>query len=211
MNISEKVKHVWWASMRTGSRAVSDIIKFYDFYNYETKQNVHYHPFSHTCQVPLEFLDYKIIMQVRNPYSRALSYWHLYSWKNVDDKLVITESFEDYVMSNKCITDHYENGIIKYKPYYYIHYENLSEDVLNIPFLDNNKDMLRCHTTLIKDNIYLNEGVEAKEGSLKRDPKDNRYADWRFYFNQKIADKVYEACAPQFELLNYDKNSWKHE
>lgn len=209
MNISEKVKHVWWASMRCGSRSVSDIMKFYDFYNYETKQDIYHHPFSHSCQVPPEFLDYKIVMQVRNPYSRALSYWHLYSWKEIDGKLFITESFEDYVFSNKNITDHYENSILQYKPYYFIRYETLSKDVLNLSFLEKREDVLENYKSRILNNVYVNEGIEAFEGALKRDERDSRYADWKSYFNQKIAGYIYEKCAMQFELLNYDKNSWK--
>lgn len=214
MNISEKVKFVWWASMRCGSRSVSEIIKHYEFYNYQTKQNIWYSAHTHEINVPEEFLNYKILMQVRNPYSRALSMWHLYGWKNIDGingTLQIESTFEEYVFKGGFITDHYERGILKYKPQYFIRYENLSEDVLKIPFvnLDSNQNLKLDYNRSILENVYLNEGVEKPEGALKRDSKDKRYADWRSYYNKKIADKVYELCAPQFELLNYDKNSWK--
>ena len=212
MNVSEKVKFIWWASMRCGSRSVSEIIKHYNFYNYSTKLNIWHNPHTHDILVPEEFSDYNILMQIRNPYSRALSLWHLYGWKNVNDNLYVEDTFEEYVFKDKFITDHYEKGIIKYKPQYFIRYEYLSEDVLKIPFVDfNNQPIKEDFDRCSLQNCYLNEGVEKPEGSLKRDQKDNRYADWRSYYTKKIADKVYEKCALQFELLNYSKDSWKHE
>ena len=210
MNVSTKVKYIWWASMRCGSRSVSEIMKCYDFINYETGQDVRYYSFSHSCDVPAEYLNYKIVMQIRNPYSRALSFWHLYSWKDVNNELVIKNSFEDYVNNDGMITDHYELPAKQFKPAYFIRYENLNEDILNVPFVDmKQEETALWYKDCILKNPYKNEGIEAPVGALARDSKDERYADWRKYFNQDIADIVYEKCKEQFTLFNYNKDSWK--
>ena len=217
MNISEKVKYVWWATMRCGSRSISDVLQHYDFFNYELENkftptsDIRYVYFSHTLDVPETYTQYPLIAQTRNPYSRALSHWHLNCYKNSstdNDKLVVLQTFEEYLTSTS-IMQSLINPYTKYSPKYLIRYEHLEKDLLQLPFVDlNNSNVKKSFEGAILNNYYLNEGVEKVEGSLLRS-SDARYALWQSYYNSKLASIVYEKFALEFEMFKYGKNSWK--
>jgi len=216
MNVSTKVKHIWWATARCGSRAVSEILKHYDFFNYKVfpvltpESDIRNVSHTHDYGVPEEFSDYKIILQIRNPYSREVSNWHLACFKEKKDNLIITSNFEDWVLSN--INQSTEDVIKKYNPHYYIKYECLDQEILKIPFVDiNNPDVLRDYQNNILANQYKYEGVDDPRGDIRRNNKDLRYADWQSYYvyNARLADIVYEKYKDQFELFGYEKDSWK--
>ena len=54
----------------------------------------------------------------------------------------------------------------------------------------------------------MTEGPNNELGNLKRS-KHSAYADWQSYYTQELADLVYKEYTDQFNLFNYDKNSWK--
>jgi hypothetical protein len=219
MNVSTKVQHIWWATMRCGSRSFSEIMKHYGFFNYHHSkvysESTCLKKISHTheCNVPAEYSHYPIIMQVRNPYSRAVSIWHLSCFRNFKKTLKVSQDFEEYVLTNKgAIMDSYEHAAQKHKPTYIIKYENMQEDIKKLPFLDlNNPEVLRDYNNNILRNNYKYEGVDDERGDIKRDVQDNRFSDWRSYYssNPKLAEIIYEKYKGQFELFGYDKDSWK--
>jgi len=219
MNISTKVQHIWWASARCGSRAVSEVLKHYDFFNYElaptfkSKSDIRTNAHTHTCDVPKEYSNYDIIMQIRNPYSRAVSFWHLACFKKVEDELVVTKTFEEYIIQRDALVlDRYEEAAKKYNPKYYIRYENLQEDIKKIPFIDfNDPEVKASYNDNIINNQYKYEGVDDSRGDIRRSSTDDRYANWKsFYaYNKRLADMVYNQYKTQFEFFNYDKDSWK--
>ena len=218
MNVSETVQHIWWATPRCGSRALSEVLQYYDFFNYNIsntltpESDIRNVAHNHGYDVPEKYKDYKIIMQIRNPYSRAVSFWHLYNFKRKDnDELVVERDFEEYVI-NSSIMDSYEEPAATYKPCLFIRYENFAEDVKKIPFLDLNDPKVKFSydNTIIK-NKYKYEGVDDPRGDIRRDNIDDRFADWRSYyrFNQRLADIVYEKFKGQFEPFGYSRDSWK--
>jgi len=216
MNVSTKVQHIWWATARCGSRAVSEILKHYDFFNYKVspiftpESDIRNVSHTHDYGVPKEYSDYKIIIQTRNPYSREVSNWHLACFKETKNELIITKGFEEWVYANqKAVV---EQELRTYKPDYYIRYEHLQEDILNLPFVDiNNPNVLRDYHSNILANQYKYEGVDDPRGDIRRDNKDGRYADWKSYYiyNPRIAGIVHEKYKEQFKLFNYEKDSWK--
>ena len=217
MNVSEKVKHVWWATMRCGTRSVSVVLQHYDFFNYQketilsSKSDIRYTAYTHELDVPETCINYPVIAQIRNPYSRALSHWHLNCFKTdpLDpDKLVIEQNLSDYITQTG-IMQNISDKHIKHKPKYLIRYEHLEKDLLELPFIDlTNPTVKFDFEDCILKNSYKCEGVERVEGSLTRS-SDTRYALWQSYYNAKLASIVYEKYALEFELFNYDKNSWK--
>jgi hypothetical protein len=165
---------------------------------------------THEYGVPKEYADYKIIVQTRNPYSREVSNWHLACFKEQKNELIIEHDFEHWVMSNQNTVK--EETVRIYKPSYYIRYEHLDQDIKNIPFVDINDPIVnRDYTSNILANQYKYEGVDDPRGDIRRDNKDSRYADWRSYYkyNNRLADLVYEKYKDQFDLFNYEKDSWK--
>lgn len=216
MNVSIKVQHIWWATARCGSRSVSEILKHYNFFNYNIspvftpESDIRNVSHTHEYGVPKEFSDYKIIAQIRNPYSREVSNWHLACYKEINNELIITQEFENWAIDNNITVR--EKELIEHKPHYFIRYEYLNEDVLKLPFVDiNDPKVLNDYQNNILANQYKYEGVEDARGDIKRDSKDNRYSDWRMYYryNNRLADIVYEKYKSQFELFGYDKNSWQ--
>lgn len=211
MNVSHKVKWIWWASTRCASRSVSEVLKFYDFFNYSVNPpvNMCYDGYSHSLNIPPGFENYKLLMQVRNPYSRILSHWHLECFKKTpNNNLHITMPFADFA-KEKSLQD-FSDGLKIKKPDYIIRYEHLQLDVYNIPFIDYTQEAV---LTEIKNNIVLNNykdsGTDGPESYLKRDKTNNAYADWKSYYTQELADIVYSKHKDQFAILGYDKESWK--
>jgi len=219
MNVSHKVKHIWWATPRCGSRAVSEVLKHYDFFNYELaptlceESEIAFNAHSHGYGVPEGCSDYDIIMQIRNPYSRAVSFWHLVCFKEVNNELVVTMSFEEYVLQRDGIVlDRYEEPAKKYNPKYFIRYEHLQEDIKKIPFIDlNDPEVKASYYINIINNQYKYEGVNDPRGDIRRSATDSRYANWRSFYacDKRLADMIYNNYKTQFELFGYEKDSWK--
>lgn len=213
MNVSHKLKLIWWAPARNATRAVSEVLCHYNFYNYEINEKADlrttYH--THTCKIPTGLENYDILLQVRNPYSRLVSIWHLdcFTTKNGED-LYITKPFKEYIEDIHKITNlHYEECLKIKLPKYIIKYESLEKDMLNLPFLDlTNADVKTAWNRFIVNNGYTGEGPNNETGFLKRSLNLN-YADWQSYYTEHTADLVYKNYAEQFAAFNYTKDSWK--
>ena len=213
MNVSHKLKLIWWAPPRNATRALSEILCHYDFYNYEINETADirstYH--SHNCKIPTGLEHYDVLLQVRNPYSRIVSCWHLDCFTTVlGEELIITETFESYIKSkSKSFINHYENSLNIKFPKYFICYESLKKDIIKLPFIDlNDYNINVAFERHIVNNGYMTEGPNNELGNLKRS-KHSAYADWQSYYTQELADLVYKEYTDQFNLFNYDKNSWK--
>lgn len=213
MNVSHKLKLIWWAPARNATRALSEILCHYEFFNYEVSVHADLRTIfhSHTCKIPLGLEDYDILLQVRNPYSRIVSSWHLdcYTTENGED-LHITKPFEEYVENIYKITNlHYEECLKIKVPKYIIRYESIEKDMLTLPFIDlSNTNVKVSWDRFIVNNGYMGEGVSNDTGFLKRS-KNTNYADWQSYYTQHTADLVYKNYTNQFEAFNYNKDSWK--
>lgn len=208
MNVNFDLKLVWWAPPRCATRALHGVFKNLNFFNLESGvpfslKEVRY---SHLCEIPSGSEDYDLILQVRNPYSRILSSWHLEYVEKTDGKNYnINKSFHEFVTSKySMFCTNFEKKITK-SPKYIIRYENLVDDVRKLPFLDfSNPAIKRSFEYYILDNKYKKGNLE-----LKRDKSDPNYSDWRTYYNEDLAYKVYCKFEKQFELFNYDRDSWK--
>mgnify|MGYP003343716010 CR=1 FL=1 len=102
MNVSHKLKLIWWAPPRNATRALSEILCHYEFFNYVIKPPTDIRETAHTheCGIPAGLEDYDILLQVRNPYSRVVSSWHLSCFKTTDNTdLLLTSTFENYIKS----------------------------------------------------------------------------------------------------------------
>jgi hypothetical protein len=209
MNASHKVKWIWWAPARCATRSISDIMYHYEFKEHPDQNEIVYHPdgYTHKIGIPVGCEDYKIVMQVRNPYSRILSLWHLECFKETDEILTITKPFEEFVIG-RVASDYVEAINIRF-PDYLIRYENLIKDIVNLPFIDMNDLFIQKEfINNIFSNNYRNAGTYDESG-LKRDPNAFQFADWKSYYNENLANIVYTNNKEQFEVFGYAKDSWK--
>jgi hypothetical protein len=244
MNVSDKVKCVWWAPQRNATRAVATlIIKKYKFYVVKPpkKNKVRtFNPlvplappeykYSHVIDIPKDKEDYFLILNVRNPYSRVVSFWRnrskatLLKW--------LTEPIKEYGnLPAGVMVDDYSAGLDIKKPDLLIRYEYLKEDVLKIPFIDINDAFVKKQ---YEENIINNpfDGVESRnftKGQLeemmrstakemgKEIPENiektittrDVAAPWQSFYTEETANLVYENCKRQFVEFGYDKDSWK--
>lgn len=215
MNVSHKYKLIWFAPPRVATRALSEILCHYDFFDATIGKhaNIKSFPHTHTCKVPEGLEHYDIILQTRNPYSRIVSSWHLQCFNSPDNiQLIVDISFNDYILNKKWnYGDHYEKGLIK-PPKYIVKYEKLVEDTLKLDFVDfNNPEIKQAFNRFIANNGYTNEGPHNQTGALPRDNKNTNYANWRSFYTEELAEIVYQTYQNQFTIFGYEKDSWKNE
>ena len=203
MNYNDDLKVVWITPMRTGTRSSGAIMSKLDFKS--ENNNIHQKEIVHVIGVPDGKEDYNLIVNIRNPYSRLVSIFHLYMYrsKNYDKK------FYDWITKKHHINeDEFFNiyiasrlkGLPK-EPDFYVRMENFQDDIKSLWFVKENFDLLE---QTINDNIEKNRYLTEFEeyGFTKKN-------SWKEYYNEEIAEIVFLKLKGEFDFFNYDKNSWK--
>lgn len=238
MNVCHRYKLIWWATSRCASRYTSAFLSPLGFYNYDSndgdvlpifnsglifpiESGSEQLPFTHKLQVPLGFEDYDIIANIRNPYDTFYSTYRLqmmeylrgklqrddiYDIPSVDD---VEMSFEDWATAKFEYYDRigwdimdsvYELTTNNVK--YLIRYENLNSDIMAIPEVSHMYDTYPLYKKIADDSLQ----------STKAEYRDSlvlKYETFQDVYTQKIADSVYRFYKPQFDLFNYNRDSWK--
>jgi hypothetical protein len=205
MNVNHNLKVVWWLPSRTASRSVSEILAYYKFYNDRLNLPVT-ESYTHECDIPNGCDDYTLVCNIRNPYAKVVSTWHLRYFKEEPEtgNLILEKSFSEYLTTCGNMTE--EHQIIRHrrKPDFYIRVENMIEDLHKLPFLD----FTDPHTnTLINDlstNNYKYEGG-CKGFALRRDPKNLEMTDYKSYYTQKELDFVWDIYKDVFNEFGYQR------
>lgn len=190
LNISEKNKVILWMPQSTASRLATLIFNNFDFSSYNARKggvflgNTIEH--NHYIGLPINHKDYKLILTCRNPYTQATA-----GFDGTDSQERLERSLEEKFQSG-----YHLNFInhLKYKtPDYFIRVENLLEDYLKIPF--------------IRESEYYKSGEMEK--LMNDNPFKQKVYTNRPKLDKKLADLIYYNNSYYFELLGYDKNSWK--
>lgn len=184
-NISEKYKFVWVAPERTGSRKVAEILTYYGFTNNGKKVfDTEKYGFSHYCNPNENHNDYKIICNLRNPYSRVYSLFkNFYGLSSNKDK----DSFKRYLVNDLPVGQMAKmvvNPILNRNPDYIIRLENMYEDLLKLPFILD----------------VLNEN-QLKMLSTHGKPID----EWEEFYDSESKSIVYDFCKDHFIFGGYEK------
>lgn len=193
MSYSENHGYQWWGQPRTASRTLMRIQEVLGFLDMNT----------HNCKVYNP--DWNTVISIRNPYARAISFWILRHGLESHDQERI--SFEEYLESEN------EYFLIKgpmgWNPIYRlkelnskiytIRNENIVQDLLNIPIVSDNLNILINEIETIKTNRC----IYRKSYLLKQ---DKPYYE---LYTQELADIVYETKKEEFETWGYEKDSWK--
>jgi hypothetical protein len=143
-----------------------------------------------------------LILNIRNPYSRLVSLYHLYLHNNpklnpVFDKWVevITRGDGTIILEYNVFLDKIVENFTKI-PDYYVRTEFLESDLKQIPFI---KDNLNVLSNMFENHVIRNEFDNEFEPKKK----------WNEYYTQELADLVYSRTEKQFKLFNYNKDYWK--
>lgn len=213
MNVSHKLKLIWFAPPRTASRALHGLLQHYDFVNLVEGVHADLRKFSHThvCKIPVNLEYYNILLQVRNPYSKIVSLWHLDNYnRSVSDPGFgkKSDTFTEFVYDSlklHCQKNNFEK-LPTFVPKYLIRYENFAEDVLKLDFIDfKDKFIIKEYNRLILNNNFLYERKTSPTEAL-----DSKHANWRQHYTQELAEVIYDAAEQHFVRFGYDKDSWKN-
>jgi len=210
INISYRYRCFLWLPPKTGTMRACDIFKCFDFISRDefTVGNDKINPkvdklvHNHHMNIFEGSENYRLICTARNPYSWMVSYYKMCSnelkiemkenfinflerffYPNVFDKIYSEERFSLN-----------ENWRLR-KPDYYIRMETMYEDYLKIPFI---KD------TEIYKNSKLKDMCNSKKNENNLDLRH-----WKNFYTEESANIVYHNFEDYFEMLEYDKNSYK--
>lgn len=229
MNVSHDYKFIWWASPRCASRETAGVMGLFNFWIYYPDAPCHVgnrfgelednpikyegNPFTHFASIPPEINpdEYKLIINIRNPYSWVVSCWHAEFndlRSNPDAEFC---SFEQFVKSR---TEHFWNNVedatneqiinLNKQPDYLVRFENLVESVLAIPFIKEKENHPK-----IQRWIQTAEGRKEKNGWREGYREEVKNINWKVWYNQELADIVYNTKENYFKTFSYDKDSWK--
>lgn len=196
MHFSEKYKCYWFTPQRTGTRSTKELLRVLGFQTMD-------HHFTFDANKK----DYFFVSNVRNPYSRLVSLFYLYSHhlnnfhKQFDTW--VHDSINHLPFAEKYQFYYHENFQYLGKPFdKFVRQENLENDLKSISFIDLSiPDINREFEINIVNNRYKTEF----EGQMNEKRKN-----WKEFYNQELADLVYEKFLEQFQLFGYHKDSWKY-
>jgi hypothetical protein len=209
INISEKNKSFVWFGRKTASTFASNVLHRYDFIAYENVNNVlrrkNRFIHNHMCFLFPGHENYKFIATARNPYARLVSLFLNSNYsENNDIKFNETyNKFQDFVtwyfFENPQQLDGNNDRICfdysKRVPDYFIRQENMYEDYCKIPFI-NESEFNTSGELKVFCNVKLNEGEYSG-------------VHWKDFLSQDSADTIFYNSLKYFDLVGYDKDSWK--
>ena len=189
MNYSHELKVNWVTPIRTAARACTDIQKYYKF---DVSG-------SHGTSIGNR-REYQLIFNIRSPYTRLVSIYHLWQIHNPNnDSVQFEDWFKNYIDEMNSKIDYYTvflDKVVKLlskTPDFYVRLEFLESDLRNLWFIDNEStEFNNIIEKVVQTNIYKSSEVP-----------------WQSHYNQRVADLVYSKTEKQFELFNYNKNYWK--
>lgn len=192
MNYSDEYKIVWLTPVRTAARVSRTLM-----------ENLNFSYSGHTLGIPKGKEDYDVLFNIRNPYSRMVSTFMLFSAHQNN----FNREFISFVKAYKVLENAYQlslDKIISGLPttnISYIRTEFLDNDLKSVQKLKNEFiNMGDSYNNVVLDNQYTNE-FETLIGGQRR--------PWQSFYTQEIADKVLSLTENQFNLFNYNKDYWK--
>ena len=197
MTYSDDYRVCWFTAQRTATRSTHALLKKLGFNNLDT----------HDFNLPSERKEYTLISNIRNPYSRMVSLFFLYSHHKNNFKLDF-KNWCEFVLNNEEFNFGYQLRYdLKIKSVgrsfdKFVRVENYIEDLKSLSFINlSNPEIQEVWDNFIIQNSYTHEFKFIETDSRK---------SWFDFYNQKLADLVFSNLEEQFNLFEYDRNSWKN-
>jgi len=200
MFFSEHYKVHWWGPPRIASRALMLIPTALGFTDNRDGHNL-------TIINP----DWDVVLPIRNPYSRAVSWWNL---RHNERSLPLEHqqvTFEEFIKSEtneyfglvlgtpwEPISEIQKNNLRVKK---LIRYEYLVDDLMEIDFVFDNFD-------LVKEALYRLKYQQRNDYRVNY--VQNIETPVCSFYTQELADIVWENKKFEFQEWGYDKDSWKY-
>jgi|LauGreDrversion4_2_1035121.scaffolds.fasta_scaffold322079_3 hypothetical protein len=197
MTYSDELKVCWFTPQRTATRTTHTLLRQLGFISLGT----------HVFNFPKERYDYRLISNIRNPYSRLVSTFFLYSlhkkrfdidFKKWCDYVLNDEKFAidyqlKYHIQIKSVGRNFDN---------FIRVESYAEDLKKLDFIDLTNPEIKD----VWDNNILKNGYTHEFKSIQTEDKKT----WYDFYDEEIADSVFSKLEEQFDFFGYEKNSWKN-
>lgn len=189
MNFSEKFKIRWYLPPRCGSRSTLKILRFLKF----SLNN-------HSFLLNDKQSDYQTIFNIRNPYFRLISlfYLHCEMEKNFSRdfkkwSIAVLNERSVFVLNNPYDLE-INLKLLGRNPNHFVKIENFYEDLIKIPIIQDNMSV--DLENVFQKAVYSNEYKNNFKGNI--------------FYDEELADIVYDKLKYQFEVFDYNKNSWKN-
>jgi hypothetical protein len=200
MFFSEQYKVHWWGPPRIASRALMLIPTALGFNNNRDGHNP-------TIINP----EWDVVLPIRNPYSRAVSWWHLRhnepkipdDFKNISFEEFIRKDSNEYLTMDLGTPWEPISQIRKHnlKIRNIIRYEHLVDDLMQIDFVIENFETL-------KEPLY-NLKYQQRD-AYRNDYIQHIRTPVCSFYTQELADIVWEKKQFEFQEWGYEKDSWKY-
>jgi hypothetical protein len=194
-NIIQKEKCLVWLPEKTASTHAFSVLKNYGLgaCTLDNNQMVKVRNrvedlYTHTCDFFHGHENYLFISTARNPYSRFVSYFKFIGAEKQNF------GFYDFLYESILEKPLNKPTFKERVPDYFLRQEHMFEDYSKIPFIQNSE--------------FYTSG-KLKELCEKKINHNKIVYDFRDYYDEMSADLVYYNFSKYFELLGYDKDSWK--
>lgn len=215
MNFIHSEKIIWILPERTATRTIGQLLNFWEVVIFEGGEYKTCVPHKnligefaqrlrHEWDVSELFLDYEILLNVRNPYSRMKSYYHSLFLKHdcmgsQDCDFNFEQFLDKYCHTHGGLLHHFrfEQIFEKRPPKLVVRYENLGEDLIKIPFIhkkyEESEEFREEWNRVVEKNIFNKETLNDS-----------------YKYTESEAEKVYRSFEDQFKLFGYPEDSWKY-
>jgi hypothetical protein len=218
--ISEVLGYLLITPPETGSRTSYWIFKHFPFAQYGLKNSKIYYKSAEISHSHNPYLfegheKYKLIMTVKNPYSKWVSRYK----KDIMFRTSIPSTYN------------FQKGLLEfiYEQYYtLLSIKNSEESSFQSKFATIDKEIThRISTENILEDYraipFIRDSELNKSGELEKilskpighhlDLRKHKiqfpYDDWRYYYTDESAELIYSLISEEFEKFGYDKDSWK--
>lgn len=196
MNWSDELKVIWLLPTRTGTRSTGEILSKLRF-----KSNMKIFP-DHGLLFPDSMIEYQVVCNVRNPYSRIVSLFHL-TQNNLEKQFTFeyfVKNMFEILQGKNSFGIHVNLSRNPKVPDKIVRLENFFEDVTSLDFIDSRYSFLE---KTIQDHILINN-FSNEYLTIK-----GNFNTWKEVYNEELAEIVYNSMEEDFINFDYEKNSWK--
>lgn len=234
-NLSEKHKCFTITYPHTGSRSLMTVLDHFDFDTYELKNNRLIYKkqgsqHNHTFDLFEGHENYTMMITCRNPYEIFVSKFrfHLGGLRTMKSTFDLKTEFQNFIEeflfevedrfwfkpSNMIKTEELLRRPIDYR----IKLENLVDSYSKVPFINESEFSSKGKYIHNFETQYptLSSLIDTKIGDHKELKLVKPWVshlpeDFRDYYNEEVANLIYNNFKEMFSFMDYSEDSWKKE
>jgi hypothetical protein len=203
LTYSDIHKSILWTPQKTGSFHAVFIFTHFDFstefFDKETFELSKVRPSNiishhHNCIITEQTKDYDVICTTRNPYARLLSAFFYFT--DTEKTELTVQNFRKFFVKQVEELSVFHDGYYGYSkvPKYFLKLENLYEDYIKIPFIQESK-LNQCGILYDLCKMKMN--------------KSRKHVPTSDFFTVDMVNYFYDNFRNLFDIDGYEKDSYK--